>query len=271
MCSIQTRGIKFLSAILGAIFFGLIFVSKINAAPSITVSGVPGAITAGDGFTVSVSLSGLDANILYRVKSVGDSPEATSKYKVDTLGDDLTSWLAWNGKWLEMPKVSANASGSAQLNIKSRFHSDFRGEAVYQIKIARDSDTSNANVSDEFKLVVNPATSPSPSTSVSSSDDNGDNISPSPSPSRSPSASPKATTKPTPSPINDDEASETAEVLAAQTESSASPSASPQPEKKPFRPSLPLIISISGVLFLLAASFPLIKSKIKWPFRKKSI
>lgn len=99
----------------------------------------------------------------------------------------------------------------------------------------------------------------------------GSATSPSPSPSRSPSASSKSSVKPSSTPI-DDESSETEKVLAqeAASESTPSPSPSAQPEKKSFQLSVPLIISLSGALFLLAASFPFIKSKIKWPFKKKS-
>lgn len=121
-----------------------------------------------------------------------------------------------------------------------------------------------------------PSLSPSPSSSLSESEDKS-----SPSPSLSPSLSPNSALQnsPLPSPSlksstlglttqkkedreNDDFTGEVFGAQESSEEATESGDEKEEEEKKKFRPSLPLIISLTGGLFLAGSSFPFLKPKI---------
>ena len=265
-----------ISAIYGALFLiALFFVfgSKILAALTININNLPTSVTASEKFDVTVLLSGLESNVLYKVKSLGGSP-GSDLYKLYTLGKDGSSWLAWNGAWDNMPETLSNASGSAQLIISSKFYNDFSGDAVYKIRIKKEN-SSTTNDSQEFNLRVNPTPSPSPSPTPTPT--------PTPSSTTEPSPTLSSTASPKPSSksenkieeessfakaTEDEETDFTGEVLGA-TESSQSSFAETSEDKEENKKEskkhliLPFAIIGSGLLLLVAGSFPFLKNFIK--------
>ncbi len=240
--------------------------AAVAASPSITITQIPSSINADEEFSIAVSLSGLNANTDYRVKSLGT---INNEDKLKTLGADGQTWLAYNGGWDYMPKVTANSEGSASATLKSKFYDTASGQATVWIRIRQDSGSTTNYDSSAKSVAVNSAPSPSPSPSPSSSP----NPSPSPSgsssstptPTPSPKPSPSKRPSPSPSPSEEEESPPPSpRVLGKTDEPSPSPSPSPKPS---FTLTKGAIVSYSlvgsGLLFLLGAGIPLIIRQFK--------
>ncbi len=244
--------------------FSFLFPAVILADPSVQITAIPSQVTADEQFSITVTVSGLDQNINYRFKSLG---RINGDEKLKTLSHDQSEWLTYNGAWNKMPLVTASNEGNISTTIQSKFYDVASGQASVFIRVVKDSDHDTNYNSLESSVTVNPKPSPSPDPSPSPS--------PSPNPSSTPTPSPSPVTKPSikpsPSPVKKASPSPTLEpvdflatpsprVLGAET-TSPSPEASKSAKFNFTKNAIVSWILVgSGLIFLLAAGIPIIRS-----------
>lgn len=133
---------------------------------------VPSEITIGQSFDISVSLSYFKANTLYYIKAlIGKGLLSLTDGK--TLGADGATWLAWNGSWNKMPKVTTDSSGSGAIVIKVKTDDDISA-GDYQLVIrVKEADGSESVDSSDQTIKVSESTpsivpTPSPTSMTAS-------------------------------------------------------------------------------------------------------
>jgi len=224
-----------------------------------------------------------EINVLFSFKNVTPSKTYYLEGAFQQKSGEHYFGYTWNNNWYQYGEDYTNfykfeiasSSASSILKIKPDAGADgFKGTGDYQLKLFRfcSSQSSCGETNNVISIrIIGPSPSPSPSSSPPPSPSPNNDTSPSPSSStssQSPLPSPKPSLKPSPSSKitpSPEDVMNTAEVLGLQASSipSESPSPSPEPKKKLFSFSLPVIIILTGAVFLIASATPLLISKLK--------
>lgn len=266
------------------LFLFFIFVSDILAV-TIQISGAPATLSEEEEFSLNVAIQGSKsiANKNYYLEAAFTKKDSSPSYFGWTKNNN-EEWYNHGSNFSDFYKItmSPEASWSGTLKVKPDLtDSSFKGSDDYWLSVFRYTEGGSKGSDDCNQLLVfinhqesDPSPNPSPSPQSTSP-------SPSPSPSISPfpsptpiSATPPPSLSPEPSPTEsnnkDEETDFTGEVFGATENSEEEDENNEEKEEEEKKKlSIPLIISITGIVFLGAASFPVLKPKLNKFLKKR--
>lgn len=247
--------------------FFFIWVSYVQAAPSVVVNNPQSVAVIGDSIVLDIVLNDFTPSSEYYAKfRIGSTTSSLN----DGETFNNSSWYSDSSGYSNFPKVILNASGSASFQLTGRAKVSLaqQGLNLFKIRMALVSNTSNQEDSQAYSITLSPAPTSTPTPTSAPTPVNTPTQAPTPTntptptktptptPSKTPTLSPSKTPTPTlrPSPTKTEtptlEATSAGEVLSLSDSLSPMPTATPSGSLQPFVITFSLIGAGLGILSL---------------------